>query len=816
MVYKDNGILSVKGEYQAPKHDIDPELKLQKPWHLIASRYIYYQHFNSWLYKKQETMRYLRLYGEGNQDVNYKSRFFGESTDYNTSESDGERYIRLEDIRKGYGNIDFVNMFSAAPAMKRALRGIMAQQNHAVRVYANDEYSDKEKRKMKYRIQIQMENKNLFDMYNSMFGQNQSSVPSGMEELQLYDALNGFTLAQEVGLQEVLKDTAEKNGDWRYIKDKLAIDFWEIGCSAAIDRVNPATGKVEWRYQDPEDLIMPYSDTDRFEKIWNWGHVVYYTIGDLRECCPELSENEIYALAAKFSNVLGNNSLYSAPLNSVDMWFDGKTPNYNDFIIPVLEYEIKTVDEFYHTEFAKAENNNYWVTEPWQNGGYKKPRYFENGNRQTKIQKLGRWYTGKWVIGTDTVFHYGLKNDQPYDEENQDARPSLHFYLAFEKSPLQSCIPVLDDMEMLFINYQRDKATSRPNNSIALELDSLYNLSFGKKKVHPFDTIRLFQEQGRLLYSLHAPKLPGQSVQFNNVVPFQEIGGGIEKAIRDFVTGISNCYQQLSVLSGMDQYTMNTASSPADLPAEAIKTAVGSTKDSLKPIYAGIVDIQERLSRNTCIVAQNLIVANDNEDYSYYPVLGRATYIAIQQAGERPLTSYKILCTAMATTQEIAEIKAKVFEMAAGGKNGIPALSASDVFFVIDRLNLGMPLEQIRAYINYKERERDRQQQEIAKQAEQVNTERLLQAEQVKSEQERNTEELKSKLKIREAFFSEMFKAIAQQSIDNNWNSEQMKAEALKMGFDYGKYIDEKQAAQPVGQQQAPPIQDMSQMKELV
>jgi hypothetical protein len=619
----------------------------------------------------------------------------------------------------------------------------------------------------------------------------------------MFDGLDGFVLATEVGLQEIIKDVFDSESDIKEIGRRIKKDFFTIGISAAREYVDQATGRIKGEYVDVEDCIIPYSEDNRFSDIWHWGLIKLYTIGYIRQNTG-LPEKDIYALAEKFSSSFGNPGLYVGMLNSIDVWDSGGIPNYNDLLVPVLEYEIKTVDSTYNTELAKPETGNYVIVEPWRKNGFGKPRTYDNEKRKTNITSISTWYKGSWIIGTQVVYNYGKKNDIPFDKKSKDARSSLQVYMAFEKSPIEMCRPILDDIQLLWLNYQRDKAQSPPNNSMAIELGSLLDNNLGGKPLHPFDTIRIWTGEGKLFYTMHPDGVPGATQQFNNVVPFQALPGGIAKSISDFASGLTLAYQQLAILSGIDQYSSNTATSPADLPATAIKTAVASTRDSLKMIYSGFVDIKERMARNIAIVGQCLCANNDDTTWGYYPILGEAKYYALQEAGQDPVSSFGIMVIALATQQEIFEIKQAAQQMTAGGKNGIPALTGSEYLFIVDRLNLGTPIESIRAYISYKERMRDKMAAEVAAQSQKLSIEGGMMQEKLKNDEERKTIAMKSTLAIKESYANAIFSAMSQIAVNKSWTVEQMKSEALKMGFDIGKTMTDQQTGQQPIQPEIP------------
>ena len=328
-----------------PRMDIDPRLKEQETWSLQCAKYIYNQHLNSWLYNRQAKMSLMRQYAAGFQPVEqYKSIFFGQE-EFTPDGQDAKReYVTLKEARRGFTNINWEDRFSPAPNMVSTIIGMMESQEHSIQVRAIDERAQNDRQELKYKMKVMMDNRDLLQAVQSMFGEQGSMlVPSSMEELSLYEQIGGFMLPYEIGLEEIINHSYKHDSDAVEIKRRVIEDFVTLRMGCYIDRVNPVTKRVEWEYQDPKDLFIQYSDDLRFNDIWYWGRQKIYTVGDVRlkSGWPEEKIRQV-ALYWNGQTFLNNSTIRD--LDGVDIFYSGQTPNYNDLKVCVLEYEYKTVN----------------------------------------------------------------------------------------------------------------------------------------------------------------------------------------------------------------------------------------------------------------------------------------------------------------------------------------------------------------------------------------------------------------------------------------------------------------------------------------
>ena len=147
--------------------------------------------------------------------------------------------------------------------------------------------------------------------------------------------------------------------------------------SAVRDYVDEYSQRVCYEYLDPADLIIQYSnDSRRFRDINFWGHQRFMTILDFR-VLTGCDEKMCYKFAELYN---GNAIIGNANINNLTPLSDFRSTgaaNFMELRIPVLYYEHKTVNSDYKTKIT-SEKGTTVKDEEYRNGGYKKPRTYDN------------------------------------------------------------------------------------------------------------------------------------------------------------------------------------------------------------------------------------------------------------------------------------------------------------------------------------------------------------------------------------------------------------------------------------------------------
>lgn len=792
---------SISG-YAMPKHDIAPEQK-GHDWCLEFSRYIYGQHQTSWWAQEQVRFPQLSLYADGMQDPNkYKSLFLDE---YHDSVTDASFSMELDtetgglirsDARMAFTHINFDNIVSPAPAIRNTLLGIFSSQEHDAVINSIDEKSANEKNDIKYSLMAKMMFKDLYEKWQVFTGiQSQTPVPKSIEELALFESMGGFRLPYEIALEEIIQH-ANKLSDLPDIKDRVIDDIIKYNWGMTIDTVDLYGNVVKAEYIDPNDVILPYSSTKKYDDIPYWARQKYYTIQELRQVTG-WDEEYIRGIAENFNGQIGNVPIDR--LTDIGTYSKNGLCNYNDVRVVVIESEFLTVNSYYKTKVERTDGNKFNVDESFDDGSkrYNKNngiKVTEKSKRTTTKTDLSCRYVAKWVVGSDRVFDYGRKYNEAFDYSTSTSLPGIHVYHCNGRSIIDLIIPLLDQVQMAYLRLQNDIANAPPAYGLAIEVGALADLSLGNKKLKPNDVIRLYRQKNVLLYQMKPPTIVGGTHDYNNVKPFEMMPGGIGIAIKDYTETMRMLYSQISSLTGIDQYTMNSITPSSEIKATEIRTAVANTKDTLKPVYNAWISILERQSMAIALRGHSLCLSDNN---GYEKIIGRAKILAIKAAGKTPPAEYGISIIMRPTEADRQETRNAAMLATQGGKNGKPALDYSEYLFICERLNNGNSLKDIRAYIAFKERQKEEYDAKVAEQNQLGNAQVSAQIEDAKAQREIMVDSAKSKNQIQVEYFKTLF-----QGMLNEQGAEQRLREmGMQMGFDAGKMMNEQNMQQPQQEQ---------------
>jgi len=704
-----------------PRHDIDPNVKQNNPkYSKEFCEYIYSQYktnITGFTSSDREKNRILRSYADGNQDTNiYMDILLGDEEE-NSPE------------RKGWMDVDFKSIFSPAPKYMRKLEGYFLQRGHNISVTALDERAGAEREYKKFKKQFQRKYKQQLDSLNEVIGvKEEEYIPASDEELEIYSRMGGFKLPYEIAIEKITKQTFNIS-KWDNVKRKLIHDLVTLNKCACMDYVCDVTGMIKTKYLDPNELIIEYSNSEDYENSRYAGYITYETVSYLRKT-TNIEEDELRKLVGINKGLYGNADTFNLNIREDD------TYDYDYFRIPVLCAFWKSVDTKYETK-----KGNKTIYEPYGDGGYKKPKMYNNEKRVTTSTSIETIYNAKWIIGTSHVWDYGIAYDIPRKNIKQAKLP-IHAYKIPGISIIEGIIPLLDQMQLSYIRMQNSIAKSPPKG-IAIEFGSIENIDIGSGKMRPYDMIKMYTQSGNMVYKLSSndkPWLPQNSPSQSS--PITELQGGLGTAITDAIQSMEFCHREISRIAGLDMISAVAQTPGADTPVGTTELAMASTVDTLRPIYKGLLAIKESTAENIVWRSQIICSKVSVEDNPYKDVVNKALLSALKEAGAKRPMQYGIEILAEPTELMKQEIYKATNVAMQAGKNGVPLISMGDYLFIIEQMESGAGMTYARAFLTYREA--------IAKEEQQKNAENAIriQAEETRKSNEFNAQIEQEKLKM--------------------------------------------------------------------
>ncbi len=624
MIFKNDYRL---GLYPFPAHDIDPMLKQQKEWNLAYAKAIYALYINNRTLINENDIKEFaihRKYALGKQDTNkYKDQMFG------TSE---------EGLRKGYTNINF-DIIAIAPKYRNIIVEMFADMEFDTIIEAIDPESNNKKEEEKYKMIaksiIAPHLKEISKNANVEFPDDNETEynPTTINEIEIYEKLGGFKLKEEIKIETLIKQTLY-NSNSTYINRKVIEDLVDIGIAIIKPYYDFTTGEVKIRYCDPQNFVGQYTEKDDNETSTFQGEIVDYTIAELR-VRTGLTEEELRKIVRTYENI----NQYS--ISDYNKQYNGAYA-YDNMIVKVLECEYISIDNEYYIERINAQGNKLMY----------KTKYGNNVNTEkktTKIYNIQQVYQCKWIIGTDYIFDYGLKNNI-IRKNDKEVLLGYRVVRMKDKSLIARIEPFIDNMQLAWLKFQNALALSAPSG-IRIEWSSLQNMTLGGKKIKELELLKIRRETGDLIY--RATTLQGAINYSLNTG--ERIEGGVGNVLNEFINIFEFNRQQIQDLMGLNQVTASGIVEKYTLSA-APQTAMQTTTASLKSILYNYIRLKTKTSKYLSVLIP-ISIKYYKEAYNYYKnIIGEVYCKIFKEKTEYVTDYYNVIINIRPTEQQRAQL----------------------------------------------------------------------------------------------------------------------------------------------------------------
>lgn len=707
------------GSYPFPKDEINPKEKTAewgRKW--LEAMYSRWKQGRAAIpFSDINEMQELRAIADGRQNVLQYQTILLEESEPGTD-------------LKGFMNINW-DIPAIMPKFLRVVEGMLEQTDHQVVATAVDPTSTDEREAIKLDMMYRMKFREAVSYIEKGMGIDRSGeyIPETMEELNLYDGAGGFKLAKETEIEQGL-DYTFYISQWKEIKKKLIRDLCVINCAGTKDFVDPYTQKVRTRYVDPLCFVGQYSKFWDHRNMEYGGEIIQVAISEIRKMkIPGVTENELLELAKTYNGYSGN-------ITIDNLSFDTATGsgNYDSFLVDVLDGEWMSVDSQYKTTRTNKYGNEIMYDEEWG-------KVYDTEKKKTTKYDIKVVYKGKWIIGTEYVYDFGLQNDIPRPEK-KEVSLSFHLYKLPYRSLVSLSETYVHQMVLAFFKLQNAIAMASPPG-IAIEFTSLQNMSLEKNKMEPLELLKIRRQTGDLIYraTTHkgVPNTPG------GWKPIQELQGGIGNQLNEFITLFEANTNAIREVTGINQIA--DASSPdPNMPVGGSEMAMAATNNALRPIYSAYINLKERSAKNISMRLQ-LLIKNNNEAYKgYMPILGKIGVQVISVGADTVDADYYIKYEARPTDKRKAVILQAATSAMSPDRDGVIGIELPD-FLLIERLLEGGNLKYAEAYLNYKSKKNKERQLQLQRENMQIDSERSQEDIQLKAEMSAQENSMKEKTK---------------------------------------------------------------------
>lgn len=708
----------------------EPEIKSAPPrmspsegesvekWHKKFAEFIYSAGYNGYRtslsQNRRDKMLEWRKYGQGDQSV--------------------ERYkdVLLERDPKergrpttAYTNIDFENL-KVWPKFRFVVMNIFSKTWFKPSINAIDEKAGDDREEKKWKLWVKrlaMPTEKVVRENAGLPPSTPEYVPDDLEELNFYAEIAGFKLAEEMILENWM-EVVDWVSDKDEVKEECIGDIIDFGMCAVRNYHDTATDMVKYEYVDPVDLIIigGGGKGDRgYRNATAFGRIKNYTIAQVREANPNITEDKLHKLASTWANETSRFNVTSYYRDE-----DGSF-SYDDVVVPVLDYEF--LGETSVSVDKRVKINEDKVKKKELDSG----KVFKDSAGVFKVvpskTNITSWFEGKWIIGSDILIEYGAQKSASRPN-NTEARSSYSVYEINGPSLTEQARPLIDSIQLSWLKYQHLKATGNWGG-ILIDFAAFKKVPVRGSEKNALELFRVYNQAGRLFWNSSVFKSTPGAAAPAPAIPLQ---GNAPANIEAIVSALLNDVQMLREVTGISEMVA-AAGKTEEKGLGVQELSIAATHNALNQIIKSWTNVYQRTAESS--VARLMAIVRVREEYKAYDQAFGKKFGKILRIGKDvTLRQFGIKVEVVDFNKEYQEMSSMIATALTGGKNGNSAISVSTAMAANRMLKSGTSIKQIEMFIAYREM-KDRQAQEAAAQeAEKVRSENVKMENREKSQQE--------------------------------------------------------------------------------
>lgn len=515
-----------------------------------------------------------------------------------------------------------------------------------------------------------------------------------MEELEMqmnYTFKHQMAIEAEMGIKLVLEQNQIEK-----LREGIRQDLFDYGVAGYKEYID-SNGAIKIRKVNPRNILINNCKNKDFSDAAYIGEITEMTIADLKQMAGnQFSEQEYEEIAKKHVGFLGNPKEWPSSLSVYNK-------GYDRFRIRILDLEFFSVNEMVFEQRIDRRGNKV----------YARGKYDDKNKRKDKFERVAYKvvYKGKWIIGTDYIFDYGLCTNMKRAKSSlMDTQMSYHlmapeFWDMKAYGIMPYLLPMADAIQIAWYRLQNAINQARPKG-IMIEMGALEDIPLGAggKRLTPMKVLDLYNKTGTLVYRKSDPQ-----GRMSNYKPIEELENGLGRDVMNYWQIIQNNIQLIRDVTGMNEMTDGSTPDPRTLTTVA-KLAYEGTNNALTNIVQGEKQLLESLSNAIILRLQD--VASEGEVKGYVRALGSNTMKFFKASPNLGLYEFGIFLEDKPTDEERAMLQQQVM---AGQGNGMLDIEDAIVIQNTDNLKVAQQL------LAYKIKKRRKEEEDKAMRMQQMN-----------------------------------------------------------------------------------------------
>ena len=600
-------------------------------------------------------------------------------------------------------------------------------------VEAIDPLSITEKERKKAELKFNVENKEMLQqakMAGIEVGAEIEKIPDTPEEAEIFLESNIKTNA-EIAAQIAANLTLEWNEYNHTVHRRAVTDLVSVGMGVTKNDYDPNYGLVT-KYVDPAYFIHSYTEDPLMNDLTYAGHIKRITISELRRLAgDEFTEEEYRQMATNVQNKYAND-----PNKLSHSYYDRNLQRtifgYDEYIVEVMDFEFLSVDDvFYESKESRFGNVGFY----YKGMMYQPPKESVFDRKPIRMSFV-TLYGGSYIIGTNKMYGYGLKNNQPRNIHDitrtrlSYSAVSVNMRRMIPKSMVSGIVGFADQLQITHLKIQQSIAKAKPDGLI-IDIEGLENVQLGQGgELQPLEIQDIYEQTGIFYYRSKNPEGGFQNP------PIREIGNAIRN-IEAYVNTYNHYLRMIRDATGINEVV--DASTPkgdalVGVRQQAIEASNNATYDithASMMLYKKVVEY---------IVKCVQIMPSQSVIYRVYEnAIGKSNMDVLASFKDLPMYNFGVRVVPEMSDMDKAYLEANIQQSLAQGEIDLEDAMA------IRRLK---DVDQAEQLLVVRRKKRIKQKQDIAAQNSQMQAQMNQQTAQASAQAEAQTEQVKASLEL--------------------------------------------------------------------
>lgn len=575
----------------------------------FSKRYNYYQ-------TRRERIEENRAYAKGKQNIS-----------------------RYKQLLNATGDTSLLNLdWTPIPVVKKFVKVIVnsiMNKSYELKIRATDPIATSERDEIKNKLVGMMKFKDFIDEVKETTGQDISEgieIPDSMDELEMMLDMN-FRQAVEIAAELAIELTLDQNDYPIELRRQICEDLVVVGIGASRTYFDPYEG-IKVRYVDPKYLITSHVKSSNFKDMVYAGEIIYTTIGEIkREVGDKYSEEQYYEIAQTYAGKYDNPSSVHAN-NHFNAYLNTFVYEYDDFTIPVMDFEFVSVDDM-NFEKKKTRHGNAGF---YKKGADYNPPKNSKYDREKATMTYKTVYSGKKILGADVIWNYGMKQNMLRPKDNiQDTWMSFHVYAPsiynmVEDSIVETIRPMADQIQLIHLKIQQLIARVKPYGLI-IDVAGLNAVSMGDGgELTPLEIQDIYEATGVVYYRSRDEEGNAQGVPIQPLPAYVSELPQLVNAYNFYINEIRNVTGVVPEREGITR---------SEQLVGVTQMAVDASNTATYDVDRALNSITKNVCRDVLLMIQD--IPKKSPLYKYYvESIGKANIDVIESMDKIPLHNFGV------------------------------------------------------------------------------------------------------------------------------------------------------------------------------